>query len=188
MIAPPHEGKNAVLPAILVPTKERLCRRLRAMGWKLGLTASSCALFMSVSVGVGVAGAGSEVEVVTGRFSEFSSGVDRGYDIKGPVRLKRGSDWTMVRVNVKGLDPLSTYASHLHENACSDEFGGGHYMDDPAGPPTPPNELWLELETNRRGIARDSSTASWAVRDGARSVVIHDSDGARIACADLFVD
>ena len=61
-------------------------------------------------------------------------------------------------------------------------------MNDPLGAPAPPNELWLSLETNPKGNAHDASRAPWAVREGARSVVIHDTDGARIACADLVVD
>ena len=43
-----------------------------------------------------------------------------------------------VSVNVKGLAPNTPYGSHLHDKACSDAFGGPHYMNDPAGSPTPP--------------------------------------------------
>lgn len=154
------------------------------MRFKTGMIAVCSTFFMSVS---GIA-ANASVEVVKGRFSEFSAGVSRGYDISGPVRLTVGEDWTRVRANVKGLAPDTTYASHLHESACSVAEGGGHYKNDPLGPATPPNELWLTLETNSRGNAHDKSSAPWVVREGARSVVIHDQDGARIACADLVVD
>ena len=154
---------------------------------KMGQIAIWSVCLVGVSAITGIAG-GSPVEVVKGRFSEFSAGVDRGYDIRGPVRLRIGADWTSAQVNVKGLSPQTTYASHLHESACSDAEGGGHYMDDPSGPAAPPNELWLSLDTNRKCNARDSARAPWVVREGARSVVIHDGDGARIACADLVVD
>ena len=154
---------------------------------KIGMIAVCSMFFMSLS-GIGANVNAGEREVVKGRFSEFSAGVSRGYDISGPVRLLVGEDWTTVRVNVRGLAPSTTYSSHLHESACSEAFGGGHYKDDPAGPVTPPNELWLTLETNKAGNARDRSSAPWAVRQGARSVVIHDQDGARIACADLVVE
>ena len=157
------------------------------MGRKIGRIAVCSALFVGVSAIGGTAGAGSRVQVETGQFSEYSAGVARGYDIRGPVRLTVGDDWTKVHANVQGLAPQTTYSSHLHDKACSDALGGGHYKDDPAGPVTPPNELWLTLETNRRGQAHDASSAPWVVRDGARSVVIHDQDGARIACADLTV-
>jgi hypothetical protein len=155
---------------------------------KIGRIAVCSAFMVGVFAIAGMAGAGSKrVEVEKGRFSEFSAGVDRGYNIRGPVRLKIGADWTRLRVNVKGLKPQKTYASHLHENACSDADGGGHYKDDASGPATPPNELWLSLDTNRRGNAHDASRAPWVVRNGARSVVIHNGDGARIACANLRV-
>ena len=153
----------------------------------IGRIAVCSALFVGASLVGGAAGAGSRVEVERGRLSEYGVGVDRGYDIKGPVRLKVGDDWTQVRVNVTGLASESTYSSHLHDSACSIAAGGGHYKDDPAGAVTPPNELWLSFETDHQGNARDVSTAPWVVRDGARSVVIHDADGARIACADLTV-
>ncbi len=157
------------------------------MRLKAGMIAVCSTFFMSVS-GIGAASADASAEVVKGRFSEFSAGVSRGFDISGPVRLKVGEDWTSVRANVRGLAPNTTYASHLHESACSVADGGGHYKNDPSGPATPPNELWLMLETNNSGNAHDASSAPWAVREGARSVVIHDQDGARIACADLVVD
>ncbi|MDQ3955628.1 MAG: superoxide dismutase family protein [Actinomycetota bacterium] len=158
------------------------------MKLKTRITVVFSTFFMGVSGIVATGSAAGSVEVVKGRFSEFSTGVSRGYDISGPVRLTVGEDWTRVRANVRGLAPNTTYASHLHESACSVADGGGHYKNDPAGPATPPNELWLTYETNRAGTAHDASSAPWAVREGARSVVIHDQDGARIACADLVVD
>ena len=147
----------------------------------------ACCVILGTFAFTGSAGARRTEQVVKGRLSEFAAGVERGFNIWGPVRLKVGEDWTKVRVNAKGLAPNTTYASHLHESACSDSDGGGHYMNDPSGPAAPPNELWLSLETNARGKAHDASSAPWVVRDGARSVVIHDTDGARIACADLLV-
>ncbi len=158
------------------------------MRLKTGMIAVCCTFFMSVSGLAATASASGSVDVYKGRFSEFSAGVSRGFDISGPVRLIVGEDWTRVRANVQGLAPNTTYASHLHESACSVANGGGHYKNDPAGPPTPPNELWLTFATNDDGTAHDASSAPWVVRDGARSVVIHDQDGARIACADLVVD
>jgi len=156
------------------------------MRFKTGLIAVCGVFLVGVSAPAGTAS--STNQVVKGRFSEFSAGIDRDFDIWGPVRLTIGEDWTSVRANAKGLEPSTTYTSHLHESACSDADGGGHYKNDPAGPPAPPNELWLMFHANSAGSAHDSSSAPWVVRDGARSVVIHDTDGARIACADLFVE
>lgn len=123
-------------------------------------------------------------DVASGHLDEFAAGIDRGYEISGPVRLKRGADWTEVKVNAQGL-PADEHVAHLHENACDDELGGGHYKNDPTGPGEPPNELWLTIDANASGNGHDRSDAPWQVRDGDRSVVVHDEDGARIACADL---
>lgn len=150
--------------------------------------ATTCVLLVAGMLGLAApVGTAAGVETVKGKLSEFSAGITAGYDIWGPARLKRGADWTSLKVNVKGLAPNTTYASHLHSQACADGDGGGHYMNDSLGAAAPPNELWLTLETNAAGRAKDSSTAPWRVLDGARSVVIHDTDGSRIACADLPV-
>ncbi len=126
-------------------------------------------------------------EVVKGTLSPLAAGVERGYDISGPARLQRRADSTTVRLNVRGLEGRTTYMAHLHEASC-EESGGGHYQDDPEGGTTPPNELWLTITTNPSGNGHAASTEQWAVRDGERSVVIHDpEDGAKIACADLPV-
>ena len=149
-------------------------------------TSLVAALLLSAAHPV-LAGPDASEDTVAGHLSTFAAGVERGLDISGPVRLQRGEDWTQVKVNAHGLAPDTSYNAHLHHAACDDANGGGHYMDDPAGGTTPPNELWLAIGTNPAGSGKDSSSAPWAVRDGSRSVVIHDTDGARIACADLPV-
>lgn len=153
---------------------------------KLALLAGATSL-VAMGVAAPVSADSGTDDVVVGHLDEFAAGVERGYDISGPVRLSRGEDWTHVRANAKGLDADTTYESHLHAQACADEDGGPHYKDDPEGADTPPNELWLEIATNPSGNGHDASTSDWQVRDGDRSVVIHDGDGARIACADLPV-
>ena len=54
-------------------------------------------------------------------------------------------------------------------------------MDDPAGPPMPPNELWLSssgdptagITSNAIGIAFGRGSADWVARPEAQAVVIH---------------
>ena len=105
-----------------------------------------------------------------------------GLRIKGFALITRSSRGTDVNALAWGLDPRTTYGAHLHNAPCSDPNpGGGHYMDDPAGPPMPPNELWLSssgdpmagITSNAIGIAFGRGSADWVARPDAQAVVIH---------------
>lgn len=135
-----------------------------------------------------------------GTFNETAAGAAPalGYDIHGSAKMTLTADGTAVKVTVSGLDPAKTYGSHLHNGSCA-SGGGGHYQDLVGAVPdvvTPPNELWVTtsgtvLESNKGGVAHGSGTATWAARTtsttetNARSVIVHEPGGARIACADL---
>jgi hypothetical protein len=129
-----------------------------------------------------------------GVFTETATGAALGYDLHGSVKMTIGPDGTGVAVSVAGLDPAKVYGSHLHDGTCA-SGGGGHYQDVEGGAAAPPNELWLTtsgtvLEPNPGGVARGSGSATWRARTSgdttlARSVVVHEPGGARIACADL---
>jgi hypothetical protein len=124
-----------------------------------------------------------------------------GLTIEGIAQIIRSEDGTAVKAVVRGLEPDTTYAAHLHNAPCSDPNpGGGHYKDDPAGPSEPPNELWLSstgdptagITANSGGVAKGRGTADWVARPEAQSVVIHSippggttAGGPKIACADL---
>ncbi|PSL06983.1 glucose/arabinose dehydrogenase [Haloactinopolyspora alba] len=129
---------------------------------------------------------------VTGELVKIPGRTD--LDVTGEVTMVRSSDnGTAVDVRVEGLDPGSTYPSHLHAGTCAE--GGGHYMHDSDGSPEPPNEIWLsssadpkgELEANSQGVAVGSGSASWVARPVELGVMVHDSEfpGLPIACADL---
>ena len=159
---------------------------------------------MSIMVGVialagGVIGAGTvsagKSASFHGTFNETSAGADLGYDIHGSAKMTIHSDSTAAKVNVSGLDPAKIYGSHLHNGTCA-SGGGGHYQDVVGPLATPPNELWLTnsgltLVSNPGGVAHGAGTATWAARvvsataTNARSVVVHEPGGSRIACADL---
>jgi len=131
-----------------------------------------------------------------GRFQETAAGAAEplGYDIHGLAWMTVGRRGTTVRVLLTGLDPGKDYGSHLHNGTCADG-GGGHYQDVEGGATTPPNELWLTtsgtiVEPNRAGVAYATGSATWKARTSgtqttARSVVVHEPGGTRIACADL---
>jgi hypothetical protein len=129
-----------------------------------------------------------------GVFTETTTGADLGYDLHGSATMTIGPDGTTVKITVAGLDPAKVYGSHLHNGTCA-SGGGGHYQDTEGGAATPPNELWLTtsgstLAPNPGGVAHGAGAATWQARTSgdmtlARSVVVHEPGGARIACADL---
>ncbi len=128
-------------------------------------------------------------EVTTGRIGTTAAGTAAGYDIKGVavmVRLPVGDDGrTIVRVLVRGLDPTTSYGTHVHNASCA-SGGGGHYQHEVGGAVDPVNEIWPLVDTNRRGIGWGAASHSHWARPEAQSIVIHQPvTGIRIACADL---
>ena len=126
-----------------------------------------------------------------GTFNETQAGAGLGYDIHGSAKMTISTSGTVVEVNVAGLDPAKDYGSHLHNGTCASGVGG-HYQDIEGGATAPPNELWLTtsgsiLESNRGGVAHATGAATWEARTtstpqtNARSVVVHEPGGARIA-------
>ena len=135
-----------------------------------------------------------------GTFETLPAGDEIGLNIEGLAQITRTESDTLVKIHVRGLEPGTTYAAHLHNAPCSVNMGGSHYKDDPAGPSMPPNELWLSstsdpmagITANAAGVAHGRGSADWVARPEARSVVIHyippggtTAGGPKIACADL---
>jgi hypothetical protein len=136
-----------------------------------------------------------------GVFRTLPEGTAMGLKIRGVAAITRSSRGTNVYALAWGLEPRTTYGAHLHNAPCAPpDLGGGHYMDDPAGLPMPPNELWLSssgdptagITSNGAGIAFGRGSADWVARPEAQSVVIHHippggttAGGPKIACADL---
>jgi hypothetical protein len=141
------------------------------------------------------------VSKARGTFQTLPDGAAMGLEIEGFAQLARDDSGTHGKVVVRGLDPGTTYAAHLHNAPCSAANpGGAHYMDDPAGPARPPNELWFSstedpeagITANPGGVAHGRGAADWVARPEAQSVVIHaippggsTAGGPKIACADL---
>jgi hypothetical protein len=140
-------------------------------------------------------------DVKRGAFTTLPDGEAMGLDIEGFAQIKRSKDGTSVKAVVRGLEPGTTYAAHLHDAPCSaPNPGGGHYKHDPGGPSMPPNELWLSstddpmagITANAGGVAKGRGSADWVARPEAQSVVIHfippggtTAGGPKIACANL---
>lgn len=134
------------------------------------------------------AGADPGAEVTSGRFRATALGEERGHDVRGgAVMIRNDADGgrTIVVSVVRGLDPDTTYGSHVHDAPCA-AGGGGHYQHEVGGDVDPVNEIWPTIRTNAHGNGRGVATHEHRARPDARSIVIHDpSDGGRIACLDL---
>lgn len=121
--------------------------------------------------------------VTRGDVHAFAAGA--GLDLSGQAQMVRTADGkTIVYVQVEGLTANTTYASHVHKQAC-DGDADGHYRFDPAGAASPPNEIWLGFVTNDAGVGNGRAEVDATAGPGAVSVVVHAPGGAKIACADL---
>ncbi len=133
----------------------------------------------------GTAGSSSGAVVTSGAFRAFAAGT--GMDISGRAHMVRTADGrTIVAIQVQGLNPNTTYGSHVHAAACAVGDADGHFKFDPAGPPAPPNEIWPgPFTTNPAGIGNGFTIGEGTAGPTAVSVVVHAPGGAKIACADL---
>ena len=124
-------------------------------------------------------------KVTRGEIAAFATAA--GQSITGhAVMIRTAEGRTIVSVHVEGLAPGTTYASHVHQQPCGIGDADGHYRFDPAGPATPPNEIWPgPFTTNDAGVGNANTIAEGTAGAAAVSVVIHAPGGAKIACADL---
>lgn len=147
-----------------------------------------------------LAPAGAATTATVGQFQTLAAGSSMGLSIRGVAVLVRSDEGTTAYVRVVGLLPGVVYGSHVHNQPCQSNEGGGHYRDDPTGPGFPPNEIWLSssndpragITAGRRGSGIAQGSASWVARPEAQSIVIHaippggtPAGGPKIACADL---
>ena len=147
-----------------------------------GLASAVAALALAASFAPGALAGGATV--TRGSFDAFNGSP---LAIVGGATMVRTADGrTYVSIRVSGLEPGTTYASHVHAQSCADGLAGGHYRFDPAGPAIPPNEIWPgPFTTNAAGLGSSDTFADGTAGLGAVSVVIHAPGGAKIACADL---
>ena len=91
-------------------------------------------------------------EVTHGRVETLPGGLELGYHLHGRakmVRTDRDGGTTRVVVRVRGLDPDTTYPTHVHNLPCSaTPAGGGHYQHTIGGPVDPVNEIWPTITTD----------------------------------------
>lgn len=132
----------------------------------------------------------------TGSYGPLGEGLGSATNtlvVEGTVTLVKDENGTQISTDVTGLLSGAPHPAHLHDGSCT-EFGG-HYMHDHAGPPEPPNEIWLSsssdpagsLEPSQTGSAQGAGAADWVPRETPLSMMVHDSEmpGLPIACADF---
>lgn len=125
-------------------------------------------------------------QVMTGEFQTFASGLDRGYEISGRAQMVRtAAGSTLTSVQAWGLAPGTAYPVHVHNAPCAVNNAGGHYQHVAGGPVNNINEIWPAFSTDASGHGNGHAANDFTARPEAQSLVIHDTDGARIACADL---
>jgi len=123
--------------------------------------------------------------VTRGDFHAFAAGT--GMDISGHAVMIRTADGrTFVSIHVEGLAADTTYASHVHKQACDNGDADGHYQHDGTAV-NDENEIWPGFTTNAAGIGNGNARNDFTARDSAMSVVVHRPGPTpnKIACADL---
>src|SRR5215208_4766822 len=167
----PNLGGHPVITAQLGHGTRRRLYRSIVVGTSLALVVVPSVLALGATV-------------TRGDIHPFATGI--GQPISGRAQMIRTPDGkTIVTINVEGLAPNTAYPSHVHQLPCGTSDADGHYRNDPAGPATPPNEIWQGFTTNDAGVGNGNATVGWVAGATAVSVVVHAPGGAKIACADL---
>ena len=118
----------------------------------------------------------------------LDAAMTNGYSsLRAATTMTRNLDKdSKVELRAWGLNPNTSYGAHVHALPCSVQDGGPHYKIDPNIAETlAVNELWLTLDTGNLGAAATSVRSEHLARAEAQSIVVHDTDRARLVCIDL---
>ena len=117
-----------------------------------------------------------------------ADGMMLGFMVGGRAAMVReASGYTDVMVRVSGLTPGTTFSTHVHAKACTDEQGGPHYkIDENVVDPVRENEIWPDVVADALGDGVGRVRVSHYARVDAQSVIIHEpAEARRIVCFDL---
>jgi hypothetical protein len=118
----------------------------------------------------------------------LADAISRGFtSLSGSAMMTRDfTETTWATLQVSGLTAAADYGAHVHNQPCSEGNGGGHYKIDTAvSGAVETNEIWLNFTADADGNGSVSNSADHLARPEAQSIVLHDTDGARLACIDL---
>jgi len=102
--------------------------------------------------------------------------------------MVRFAESTFVAVRVRGLDPATSYPTHVHNAPCSTiPPGGSHYQHIAGGAVDGVNEIWPVVTTNERGAGWGTAWHDHRARPDAMAIVIHypADTSIRLVCIDL---
>lgn len=160
-------------------------KRLSIIG---AITAVAVMAALTLAVPASAHRPGHGVKVTHGTFETLPGGTELGYTITGHAVMVRLHGRTFVNVHVGGLEPRTTYPTHVHDAPCSEDPPGGvHYQHEIGGAVDPVNEIWPEVRTNRAGRGLGDALHGHRARSDAQSIVIHypADTSIRLACLDL---
>jgi len=126
--------------------------------------------------------------VTSGDAMELPGAADQGVDgLSGSATMMRKLEGTTtVMLEASGLAASTDYPAHVHNRPCSVADGGSHYqLDESLDANLEANEVWLNFTTDEAGEGSAEVMVTETLRPEARAVVIHGTDGVRLACFDL---
>jgi hypothetical protein len=128
-----------------------------------------------------------------GAYVTPATGVVVGSGVSGTATADSENGRVQVEADVRGLQPGTTHAAHVHLGTCVQQLG--HFRFDPNGPASRANEVWLDLTANRGGRASAEVQVPAFALSQPLSIVVHQNanpdvvagsvPGARLACGNL---
>ncbi|CAN5510259.1 hypothetical protein BH23ACT9_BH23ACT9_15030 [soil metagenome] len=171
--------------------RSAIAENVRIVGGSAALSDAVISDLMEVTGGVEGVGRGDRSH---GNFRSTGTiapmpGAPAAYEgVTGTATMRRTLHGTTeVQVLVSGMPAGTTAPVHVHTGSCA-SGAGDHFMFTPGGGTTPPNEIHASFISDGVGVGRGITTAFAIAGNDARSVVIHDPAGTKVACADLTGD
>lgn len=128
--------------------------------------------------------------MASGTVAPFALAEAIDQEIAGSVEMMRDGTGTHVELSLTGLDPATSYVSHIHAQPCDVTDAGGHYLIDPTVVEViETNELWPVVLAHDAGSMSNTYNSTHKARFDAQSLVVHRvvevPPNPKVACATL---